>query len=90
MPSPLALQLPDQALRRIRAEYGELPGLKLTVAQAQRLWSLDRDSCDGLMALLVDLGFLACTSDGAFVRRDCSVACGVPGPCFSSSLPDPT
>jgi hypothetical protein len=69
MRSQLALQSSDN-LCRIRAEYGEMPGLKLTAAQAQRLWGLDRESCDGLMAGLVTSGFLARTRDGAFVRRD--------------------
>lgn len=55
---------------RIRSEYGEMPGLKLTVAQAQRLWDLDRELCDSLMADLVMSGFLARTRDGAYVRRD--------------------
>jgi DNA-binding IclR family transcriptional regulator len=47
-----------------------MPGLKLTPAQAQRLWGLDREACDRLMTDLVTLGFLARTPDGAFVRRD--------------------
>jgi len=46
---------------RIRAEYGEMPGLALTSAQAERLWALDLDS---LLTLLVSKGFLA------FVRRE--------------------
>jgi DNA-binding IclR family transcriptional regulator len=49
-----------------------MPGLKLTAAQAQRLFGLDRQSCDGLMTSLVTSGFLARTRDGAFVRRDLS------------------
>jgi hypothetical protein len=68
--SQFVLQSSDIILCRIRAEYREMPGLKLTGAQAQRLWGLDRDSCDGLMAGLVTSGFLARTRDGAFVRRD--------------------
>ena len=60
----------DLMLCRIRAEYREMPGLKLTGAQAQRLWGIDRQSCDRLMAGLVTSGFLARTHDGAFVRRD--------------------
>jgi len=68
--SQLVMQSSDIILCRIRAEYREMPGLKLTGAQAQRLWGLDRDSCDGLMAGLVTSGFLARTRDGAFVRRD--------------------
>jgi DNA-binding IclR family transcriptional regulator len=47
-----------------------MPGLKLTARQAERLWDLDRNSCDRLMAGLVTSGFLARTRDGAFVRRD--------------------
>ncbi len=70
MLSQPAQQSSDSMLCRIRSEYGEMPGLKLTMAQAQRLWGLDRESCDGLMAGLVSSGFLARTRDGAFVRRD--------------------
>lgn len=66
--SPSAVNI----VHRIRAEYGEMPGLKLTAAQAQRLWDLDRELCDALMADLVNSGFLARTRDGAFVRRDLS------------------
>lgn len=57
---------------RIRAEYLEMPGLKLNLAQAQRLWGLDGESCVQLLADLVMSGFLARTRDGAFVRRDAS------------------
>jgi len=57
-------------LCRIRAEYQEMPGLKLTPAQAQRLLGLDRQLCDVLLVELVLTGFLSQTSDGAFVRRD--------------------
>jgi hypothetical protein len=61
---------PENTLCRIRAEYREMPGLTLTPAQAQRLWGLDRGSCDTLLTDLVTTGFLARTFDGAFVRRD--------------------
>jgi DNA-binding IclR family transcriptional regulator len=47
-----------------------MPGLKLTPGQAQRLLGLDPESCDTLLTTLVSTGFLACTGDGAFVRRD--------------------
>jgi hypothetical protein len=70
MLSQLAIQPSDSILCRIRAEYSEMPGLKLTAAQARRLWGIDRESCDGLLAGLVTSGFLARTRDGAFVRRD--------------------
>jgi hypothetical protein len=61
---------PETTLCRIRAEYWEMPGLKLTPAQAQRLWGLDPASCDTLLTDLLSAGFLARTRDGAFVRHD--------------------
>ena len=43
-----------------------MPGLRLTPAQAQRLWGLDRESCQALLGALVDARFLCITTDGAF------------------------
>lgn len=60
----------DEVLRRVRGEYIEMPGLRLTSAQAQRLWGLDRASCDALLGALVDSKFLFRTRDGAFVRTE--------------------
>jgi hypothetical protein len=60
----------DEVLQRIQGEYVEMPGLRLTAAQAQRLWGLERDVCDALLGALVDAKFLAQTRDGAFVRLD--------------------
>ena len=56
-------------LERIQGEYIELPGLRLTLAQAERLWHLDHSVCDALLAALVDARFLSKASDGTFVRR---------------------
>ncbi len=47
-----------------------MPGLRLTPAQAQRLWGLTRLECESLMHALVDLQFLRRTRDGAFVLFD--------------------
>jgi len=66
-------QAPPSLLWRIRAEYWEMPGLKLTPRQAQRLWGLDRESCDALLSDLISEGFLSRTRDGAFVRSDRSL-----------------
>jgi hypothetical protein len=63
----MRLRLDDAALLRIRAEYREMPGLKLTTAQATRLWQLDpRHSEELLNALVVD-GLLRRSSDGAYL-----------------------
>ena len=59
-----------EALRRVKGEYLEMPGLRLTIAQAQRLWGLDRAVCDALLGALVEAKFLLRTRDGAFVRSD--------------------
>jgi hypothetical protein len=64
----------EDALRRVQGEYIEMPGLRLTTAQAQRLWGLDRAACDALLGALVDAKFLFRTRDGAFVRSDLSRA----------------
>lgn len=60
----------DDVLQRIQGEFVEMPGLRLTPAQAQRLWGLERDVCDALLGALVDAKFLAQTRDGAFVRME--------------------
>jgi hypothetical protein len=66
-----AQQLPlDDVLRRVQGEFIEMPGLRLTPQQAQRLWGLDRTACDTLLGALVDAKFLLRTRDGAFVRSD--------------------
>ena len=55
---------------RAKSEFLELPGLRLTEAQARRLWALDEADCAALLAVLVDEGFLFRTRDGAFMRID--------------------
>lgn len=57
----------ESLLARIRGEYREMPGLRLTVRQAQRLWGLDGTTCHAVLTVLVDEGFLSVTRDGSFV-----------------------
>jgi DNA-binding IclR family transcriptional regulator len=57
-----------EALARVRAEFIEMPGLQLTLAQAARLWDLDRESCHTLLSTLVDAGFLVKTRNASFAR----------------------
>jgi hypothetical protein len=56
-------------LSRIRAEYLEMPGLRLTFTQAQRLWGLDAGACAELLETLVAQGFLSHGRGSTFVRR---------------------
>ena len=60
----------QEVVRRIRGEFLEMPGLRLTPEQARRLWRLDETACDAVLGALVDARFLARTRDGAFVRDD--------------------
>lgn len=67
-------------LQRIKSEYLEMPGLRLSPCQAHRLWGIDPNVCDALLAALVDAGFLDRTRDGAFVRYNGETS--VQGPSF--------
>jgi len=61
--------MPNQILlKRIRAEYLEMPGLRLTLAQAQRLCGVDRADCKAVLDALVDAQFLCRKPDGAYAR----------------------
>lgn len=60
----------QEVVRRIQGEFLEMPGLRLTSEQAQRLWRLDASSCHEVLGVLVESRFLARTRDGAFIRND--------------------
>ncbi len=55
------------ALQRMRAEFREMPGLKLTPAQATRLWHLDPRRSEELLNTLVVDGLLRRGPDGAYL-----------------------
>ena len=60
------------AVELIQMEYVELPELRLTFWQAQRLWNLSEELCERALAALMASGFLARTPDGSYVRRSSS------------------
>ena len=62
------LDIRERLLRRIYGEYMEMPGLRLTSAQAQRLWGIDEEVCTSVLNLLVEIRFLQRTGDGTFAR----------------------
>ena len=64
------LDVDDVVLLRARGAYLEMPGLRLTPAQAQRLWGLDALAARSVIQVLVEAKFLRQTPDGAFVRAD--------------------
>ena len=66
-----ALHIED-AVELIQMEYVEMPGLKLTFWQARRLFDFSEELCERALAVLIRSGFLARTSDGAYLRRSSS------------------
>ena len=54
--------------RRVQAEYAEMPGLSVTLSQAQRLWAVDRRTCEAVFTRLIARGVLKVTTKGRIVR----------------------
>ena len=53
-------------IERIDTEFCEMPGLRLTLAQAARLWGLQGPQCRALLSALVERGRLVETPDGLY------------------------
>ena len=62
--------IPDSSalVARVQGEFIEMPGLRLTPAQAARLWAIDRLTSERILDSLASTGFLARTSRGAYLR----------------------
>ena len=59
----------DMLSQRIRSEYREMPGLRLTLAQAARLWGMDLSTCERVLASLIERRVLKRALNGTYVRR---------------------
>jgi hypothetical protein len=60
--------LDQRVLERLRAEYLEMPGLKLRIEQVQRLCGIEQTMCRLILDALVKTRFLCLKSDGTYVR----------------------
>ena len=58
-----------ETLVRMQTEWIQMPQLKVTRRQAQRLWSLSNEVCETAFATLIRKGFLVQAPDGAYVRH---------------------
>ena len=58
----------DAILARIRADYMEMPGLRLTLEQARRLCGVERALCQRVLDRLVEMKFLWVTPNGTYAR----------------------
>ena len=68
MQAHTTIETTDPTLRRICAEYLEMPGLCLTLDQARRLWGLDEATCVASLRQLIDARFLMETDAHMFAR----------------------
>ena len=62
--------LDHRVLERLRAEYLEMPGMKLRREQVQRLCGIEQTMCILVLDALVKTGFLCLKSDGTYVRTE--------------------
>jgi Fic family protein len=53
-------------VQRIREEFQEAPGLRLTTDQAAQFWGLDLQTCEAVLRELLRAGFLLQKSDGRY------------------------
>lgn len=54
--------------RRVQAEYAEMPGLSVTLVQAQRLLAIDEPTCAEMFRVLIERRVLRRTAQGRYVR----------------------
>jgi hypothetical protein len=60
---------PDERLQsRVQGEFLEMPGLRLTLSQAQRLWGLDVATCQRVLDALEGRRFLVRDAEGRYTR----------------------
>lgn len=67
-------RMPDKmwhaALDRVRGEFEEMPCLRVTRAQARVLFGLPEVASAWVLGRLIEEGFLACTPQGEYLRRN--------------------
>ena len=56
------------ALRRVEADYREMPGLSVTLPQGCRLWSLPQDLCASILDQMIQGGQLKRRGDQYSLR----------------------
>ena len=59
---------PERLHERIRAEYREMPGMRLKSEQVQRLFGIERTMCQTVLDSLVEGKFLYASLDGHYAR----------------------
>ena len=69
-----AERMPDvewtATVNRVRAEFLEMPEMRVTYAQARVLFGLSDSASEWVLRQLAHEGFLDCTDTGEYLRRD--------------------
>ena len=55
---------------RVRGEFLEMPGMRLTPAQAMRLWGVDAALCQRVISALIGIEFLKWSAGGQLALAD--------------------
>ena len=58
----------EPLIQKIRDGYLDTPSLRLTLAQVQRLWGLDRNASTVVLNALIEEGFLRRDADGRYAH----------------------
>lgn len=66
MPAPVRVV---EAVERLKGVFLEIPGTRLSTAQAARLSGLDETYCESVLSALEDTRFLKRTGDGRYRHR---------------------
>ena len=59
-----------ELLYRVRSEFSDMPGLRLTREQASKLWAQRLDICERILQKLEEEGVLKRGRNGAYCRSD--------------------
>jgi hypothetical protein len=62
------MEMTHKAMERVRAEFVEMPGMRLTAQQVQRLCGIEPALCATVLAALVAAKFLLIAPDGKDAR----------------------
>lgn len=60
----------ETLVARVRSEFLEMPGLRLTPAQAARLWNVDAATCQQIITTLIGSAFLRWAPHGTITRAE--------------------
>ena len=77
------MTVPQDIVERVRSEYLEMPGMRLTPQQLQRLCGIGPSLCSAVLESMVESHFLSVRPDGTYVRA----SDGLPQPRMAKAAP---